>query len=251
MSVSTFFVSEASLRNLKQGAQRRGRALGISSSHLSEAIAASLGYKTHAALRAALADHATAEAQKPSNGQLVRRLRQLGYQAPEDLELLPELDRSYTPFKSFPLGAKRGVRWWAWRNLMVAAINAGLEQRLFGLAPSDNWWPGGAPDSYKCVRSSYRFVIDGEPAIASVDAISGDELSISVILNPKRGDMQPEWYCGLRDGDAVAHGWLERRLGAWIQDGGESFSCKRATQSRIAELAIEPAGYSDQGSFFM
>ena len=205
MSVSTFFVSEASLRNLEQGAQRRGRALGISSSHLSEAIAASLGYKTHAALRAALAGHATAEAQKPSNGQLVRRLRQLGYQAPEDLELLPELDRSYTPFKSFPLGAKRGVCWWAWRNLMVAAINAGLEQRLFGLAPSDNWWPGGAPDSYKCVRSSYRFVIDGEPATASVDAISGDELSISVILNPKRGDMQPEWYCGVGADGKLTH----------------------------------------------
>lgn len=57
--------------------------------------------------------------------------------------------------------------------------------------------------------------------------------------------------CGLRDGDAVAHGWLERRLGVWIQGGGESFSCRRAMQPRIAELAIEPAGYSDQGSFFM
>ncbi|MBK3752825.1 hypothetical protein GFM12_09780 [Pseudomonas aeruginosa] len=251
MSVSTFFFSEAALRNLKRGAQRRGRAWGISSSHLSEGIAASLGFNTYAALRAALAGNPTAEAQKPSNSQLVQRLRQLGYDVPESLELLPEFDRSYSPFKSFPLRTKRGVRWWAWRNLMVAAINAGLEQRLFGLAPSDNWWPGGAPDSHKCGRSSYHFVVDGVPAVASVDAISGDELSISVILNPKRLDIEPQWFRGLNDGDAVAHGWLERRLGAWIQDGGESFSCKRAMQSRIAELVIEPAGYSDQGSFFM
>ncbi|EIU1669058.1 hypothetical protein [Pseudomonas aeruginosa] len=251
MSVSTFFVSEASLRNLKQGAQRRGRAWGIASSHLSEGVAASLGFKTYAALRTALLDCPTAEAERPSNFLLVQRLRHLGYDVPEDLELVPEFDRSYSPFKHFPLRPKQGVRWWAWRNLMVAAINAGLEQRLFGLSPSDNWWSGGAPNSHNCVRTSYQFALNAVPVVASVDAISGDELSISVVLNPKRDDIQPEWYCGLRDGDAVAHGWMERRLGAWIQDGGESFSCKRAIQSRIAELAIEPSGYSDQGSFFM
>jgi hypothetical protein len=33
----------------------------------------------------------------------------------------------------------------AWRNLMVAAINAGLEQGHFGLTPDDNRWPGFIP----------------------------------------------------------------------------------------------------------
>jgi hypothetical protein len=33
------------------------------------------------------------------------------------------------------------VRGRAWRNTMVAAINAGLEQRLFGLQGGQNHWP--------------------------------------------------------------------------------------------------------------
>lgn len=251
MSVSTFFVSKSAVRTLKQSAQRGLR--DVSSSHLSEGVAAALGFKTHAALRAALADRATTEAQKPSNAVLVQRLRQLGYASiPDDLRLLPQFEHSYTPFRNDPLRERRGVRWHAWRNLLVAAINAGLEQRLFGLSPGENWWPGGAPASHECQRSTYRFTVEGGIAvIASVNAISGDELSISVILNPRKADIQPEWYCGLKDGDAVAHGWLERRLGAWIQDGGESFRCKRAVQPRLADLAIEPNGYSDQGSFFL
>ncbi|GAA18639.1 hypothetical protein NCGM1179_3482 [Pseudomonas aeruginosa NCMG1179] len=40
-------------------------------------------------------------------------------------------------------------------------------------------------------------------------------------------------------------------MGAWIQDGGENFRCKRVMQSWLADLTIEPNGYSDQGSFFM
>ncbi len=30
-------------------------------------------------------------------------------------------------------------RYKAWRNLMVGAINAGLEQQMFGLRPGENW----------------------------------------------------------------------------------------------------------------
>ncbi|WP_155887897.1 hypothetical protein [Cupriavidus sp. WS] len=250
MSTSTFFVSKASLRHLKQHVQ--GSLSGVSSSHLSEGIAAALGFKTHAALRAALADQATAEAEKPSNARLVQRLRQLGHAVPDNLKPLPELRHSYTPFRREPLRTKRGVRWWAWRNLMVAAINAGLEQRLFGLSPGENWWPGASPDSDKCARGIYRFVFDTDmPAVVSVNAISGDELSISVILRPKNTNREPEWYCDLTSGDAVAQGWLERRLGAWIQDASDRFRCKRVLQPRLVELVIEPAGYSDQGSFIM
>lgn len=250
MSTSTFFISEAALRHLKQGAQ--SKLAGVSSSHLSEGIAAALGFKTYAALRAVLAGHATAEAEKPSNPRLVQRLRQLGHTVPDDLTLLPELRHSYAPFKRVPLKTKRGVRWWAWRNLMVAAINAGLEQRLFGLSPGENWWPGASPDSEKCARGNYRFVFDTDmPAIASVNAISGDELSISVILKPKDANKEPTWYCDLTSGDAAAQGWLERRLGAWIQDASDRFSCKRVLQPLLVDLAIEPTGYSDQGSFIM
>ncbi|KAB1448549.1 hypothetical protein [Bordetella bronchiseptica] len=251
MSASTFFISETVLRHFKQHAQRK--LTGVSSSHLSEAIAAALGFKTHAALRAALAGGATVEAKKPSNARFVQRLQELdGYIVPDDLMLLPELQHSYTPFKSWPLKTKHGVRWWAWRNLMVAAINAGLEQHLFGLSPGENWWPGASPDCNQCARGNYHFVFDTDLlAVVSVNAISGDELSISVILKPKHANIEPEWYCGLASGEAVAHGWLERRLGAWIQDASDRFSCKRILQPRLAEVAIDPAGYSDQGSFIM
>lgn len=251
MSTSTFYISEASLRNLKQQAQRRVN--GMSSSHLSEGVAAALGFKSHAALRAALAGRDTLEVQKPNNAKLVERLRQLGYaNAKSDLKLLPELDRSYSPFRSYPLRRQRGPRWTAWRNLLVSAINAGIEQRLFGLSPGQDWWPGADPQGNRGMRHIYRFVFNGDiPAVASVDAISGDELSIYVILNPRSPEVEPDCSEGIKDGDAFAHCWLERRLGAWIQDGGEDFSCKRAVQPRIAGVHIEPTGYSDQGSFIM
>lgn len=58
-------------------------------------------------------------------------------------------------------------------------------------------------------------------------------------------------FHSLSDGDAVAHCWVERRLGAWTQDGGNAFSCKRSAQSHLAGLVIEPRGYSDQGSFIL
>ena len=82
-------------------------------------------------------------------------------------------------------------------------------------------------------------------------AISGDELSINVVLDPRYEGIEPDRFNGLRDGDAHAHAWVERRLGAWVQDGGEDFSCKRAVQPWLAQRKIDPMGYSDQGSFFM
>lgn len=251
MSASTFFVSEAAVRNLKQRAQQR--VSGVSSSHLSESVAVALGFRSNAALRAALSGRPTVEAQKPSNARLAQRLREFGYASvPDDLQLLPEFTHSYSPYRNFPLRKRRGVRWYAWRNLLVAAINAGLERRLFGLSPDENWWPGGAPESHECERSFYHFTVDGElSAVAGVDAISGDELSIQVVLNPRDPDVQPSQFSTLEDGDACARCWVERRWGAWIHDGGEEFSCKRVLQSRLAALTIEPAGYSDQGSFFM
>ena len=247
---NTFFVSEAALRNLKSAALRR--VSGVRSSHLSEGIAAALGFTSQASLRSALRTQPTVEAQKPSNARLNQRLRELGYSAvPDDLRLLPEFEHSYGIAKTYPLRKARGVRWLAWRNLLVTAINAGLDQGMFGLAPTDNWWPGGAAESHECQVGRYRFLVDGDlPAVASVDAISGDELSIHVVLRPRDVDVEPNMFNGLQDGEAFAHCWVERRLGAWMQDGGEDFSCRRAAQSRLASITVEPKGYSDQGSFF-
>lgn len=251
MSLPQFFISNSAVRTLKKSAQRYLPA--VSSSHLSEGIAAAFDFRTNAALRSALEGRATAEVKRPNNRLLVQRLHQLGHTSvPVDLRLLPEFEHSYTPLRHFPLRVRRGVRWHAWRNLIVAAVNAGLEQRVFGLSPEENWWPGGKMKNEECKRGVYSFNVDqGMAAIASVDANSHGELYIMVILNPRKGDIEPEWYCGFADGDAVAHCWLERRFGAWIQDGGEGFRCRRVMHSRLADLAIEPNGYADQGSFFM
>lgn len=250
MSASTFFVSEAAVRNLKKRADRR--VTGVTSSHMSEAVAAALGFKTHAALRAAFVGRATVEVLKPSNMRLAQRLRQMGYSPPDDLRLLPELDRSYSPLKAFPLRRKRGVRWIAWRNLMVASINAGLEQRLFGLSPGEDWWPGADPTNNGGERGIFRFQFDGDvPAVATVAAISGDELAIHVLLAPRNAEIEADRSDGIKDGGAFAHGWLERRLGAWIMDGGEDFGCKRPMQQRVAEAKIAPVGYADHGSFIL
>lgn len=251
MSDSTFFVSKAALRNLKQGAQSRARS--VRSSHLSEALASALGFRTHAALRAALNGRTTVEVPKPSNARMVQRLHELGYTSIEQGQrIVPEFGQSYYPFRNAPLRKVRSARWWAWRNLMVMGINAGLEQQLFGLAPSENWWPGGHPDGQKCHQHAYRFVAAGNmPAVASVKSNEHDELSICVMLNPKRDDVMPEWYLGLGSARATAHGWLERKLGAWIQDDSQAFHCKRDLKPRLVELDIVPAGYSDQGSFIL
>lgn len=252
MSDLNFFVSEASIRNLKLGAAQL--APQVSSSHISEAIAASVGFRTYAALRAALAGRTTVETPKPSNAKLIQRLKQLGYSAlPDDMHLVLEFAHSYTPFRNHSLTRKRGVRRQAWRNLVVAAVNAGLEQRVFGLAPGQNLWPGGAAKTGAFSDGgSYRFMLtSGLPAVVAVNSMGADELTIEVVLNPKLPETDPGEVYGLSGGDAVAHCWVERRLGAWIQDAWVGFACKRNTQAQLLEMAIEPHGYSDLGSFIL
>lgn len=244
--MSSFFVSKSSVRNLKRLAQLR--LPGVSSAHLSEALAASMGFNTHAALCSALARSATTQTSRPSNNLLKQRLRAFGYTLHgNDSGPLPDFERSHTPFRTFPLAPRDRPRWRAWRNLMVAAINEGIRIRAFGLGAGADFWIGAE----KGDRGSYRFAFQRLPAIASVAAIGDEELSIGVLLNPKDPSTVPDAWSGLDSGDASAHGWLERRLGIWIQDGGEGFHCRRALLAALAEAAVVPSGYADQGSFFM
>lgn len=256
MFTSTFFVSQAAVRNLKEIAQRlvsQTLAGGVSSAHLSEALAAALGFRTHAALRAALANGPTAEAQKLSNVRFLKRLRDLGYlSVRDDMNLLPDLDSSQVLGRNFPLSEKRDVRRRAWRNVMVAAVNAGLEQRIFGLAPGEDWWLGATPGGNGGGHGLYRFTVDGNiPAVATVSAIGSGELSIHVLVEPRSAEVEPNRSGGIEDAAAFAHGWLERKLGAWIMDGGEDFECRRVIQSRLGNIQIESTGYADKGRFFM
>ncbi|MBS7457900.1 hypothetical protein [Coralloluteibacterium stylophorae] len=77
----------------------------------------------------------------------------------------------------------------------------------------------------------------------------------STLLDAAEAALSSRWFSftesDLLRCDAYARCWVGRRLGAWIQDGGEDFSCRGAALSRVAGVTIEPRGYSDQGSFFM
>lgn len=252
MTTTTFFLSKEAFRNLKSIASHQTYQK-IKSSHLSESIATALGFKTYAALQTKLKKQKTIEVPKPNNQLLIQRLNELGYaNLPQELKLLPNLTKSYTPLNSYPLRKKKGIRWYAWRNLIVSAINAGLDQKIFGLSPKENWWNDNIARSTSLHGEIFRFKLNNKiPAVAIINESKGDELSLYVILNPRTNDLIPEFWFSFNQGDAYAHCWLERKLGAWIHDGGETFHCRRVILHQLANLKIEPSGYSDQGIFFL
>ncbi|MCY1165778.1 hypothetical protein D9M73_56890 [compost metagenome] len=223
----------------------------VKSAHVSEALAHSLGYQTNAALRAALA---TAKSDPPfvllRTDRMLARLSELGYpDDPEfDFELLmgspPEVI-STEPMSAYEIeyNTKRKK---AWRNLMVCATNAALEQKLFGLTPGDNRFPDNMRRGHP-----FDFVLpNGLSARGSISDAGFDELSIHAAVNPK-GDAVLGFNAGFYAGDAVGSTWIERRDGAWMQTSETSFHCRRTLLAVLAGLDIEPAGYGDRGRVIM
>jgi len=130
----------------------------------------------------------------------------------------------------------------AWRNLMVAGINAGLDQRLFGLDPGQNYWEGD--------NSIYRLTIAGTPAIACVGDAGYGELVFHVAADPKPD--AEKWIsasnAGFLAGSAFAVGWLERRNGKWLQTSGNPIcTFRRKIVPTLAEANVSPSGYLPQG----
>jgi hypothetical protein len=77
----------------------------------------------------------------------------------------------------------------AWRNAMVAAVNAGLQQKIFSLDPDEPgaWPPRETRDKWGHHGTRvYTFSIENIPAVASVSDIGYDELSIHVALWPTK-----------------------------------------------------------------
>lgn len=130
----------------------------------------------------------------------------------------------------------------AWRNLMVAAINAGLDQGVFGLDEEDNRWGSE--------YGIYRFVFDGLPAMACVRDIGFAELSVHVALNPTdvAEDFIRTHNAGLVAGDGYASGWLERKNGKWLQTPQAPTGVFRTDLlDRVAAAHIVAKGYADNG----
>jgi len=144
----------------------------------------------------------------------------------------------------------------AWRNTMMAAINAGLEQKLFGLQPAQNYWAGDK-DPEECFRI-FEFSVSDIPGLGYVRAIGWDELSIHAVLWPVAearrwiycGNIAYHW-CSKHVGEVIACGWLERRTGSYLMPSTSLFYCRAARKPIVAGLAVTPQGYKDHGHFIL
>lgn len=221
----------------------------VRSSHLTEALAAAVGRRTHAAL---LADLPTFQADPPiqllDDDRFTQRLRELGYDVEDDFSFEFFTDAGVTSTVD-PCGwyiKYTSSRARAWRNLMVHAINAGISQKLFSLRPDDHRWPGSARDGW-----FYDFDLPGNiPARAYVRDIGHGELSVNVAALPN-GNLVQYWDAGFRAGEAFATGWLERKDGAWLQSSPGEFKCRKALLPVLASLDVEPLAYGDRGEVRM
>lgn len=246
------------------------RALGAcfqeeKSSHLTEALAAALGQRTHAALLALVrvSDPANPEFVRLDEAAFAARLEALTGQPNPPQEFVGLFDDL-----TYPSGTEV-IRTWslkfdqvqydsdrrkAWRNMMVAAINAGLAQRLFTVRAGDNRWPGAEEARHRYRPALYRFEVEGIPALASVDDAGFDELRLHVAFWPTKDSER--WVGaeghGFRAGDAWTYGWLERRKGAYLMTpapDGFQFNCRKRCLNAVAALDVQPRCYADRGSF--
>ncbi len=132
---------------------------------------------------------------------------------------------------------------------MIAAINAGLEQKLFGLEPGT--WPSSGTRQDGC--KVYSFQIGDIPAVASVSDDGYHELLIRVALWPTANAHQAiqASNAGFAAGNLFAAGWVERREGRWLQRGPSIMKCRKGISAEVAALDIKPVGYADLRQFFL
>lgn len=259
-------LNESGVRDMKRALVKRFPK--DKSAHISEALAVSMGFTTNMALIAAIRD---GNADDPDYALLdeatfLARLaevtgRKMGV---NDRYLIFDNIRfadGHVVVQTLSPGYRRtkyakNARLRAWRNMLVAGINAAIDCRLFTIRPGDNRWPNQAPDRYGNRKPHiFEFEIGDIPALCSVHDAGYDELSIHVALwpTPDSARWLPAASAGFLAGDAYASGWLERRDGAWLQVSTQAlrdqFSCRRARLPQVAALAVQPNGYADRGSF--
>lgn len=244
-------ISESNLREFKSALHNLFDE--VKSSHLSEAVAASLGRRTHAALLADMkkADPANPEVVLLDDDAFFAKLANLGTPIviedwlgfwEIDAKCLINTDPVSEVENKYNTARKR-----AWRNMLVSAINAGIDQNLFSVLPGTNRWPGYVEDSGRQEAYLYTFTFgDGIPAAASVADIGFEELSIHVALWPT-GESIKAANAGFYAGDAFATGWLERDRGAWLQFSPELLNCRRKRLSLVEAINVRPKGFGDRG----
>lgn len=250
-------LTDQSILNVKHALRQRFP--GEKSSHLTEALAAACGYRNHASLLAQVrqSNPGDPEFVLLNDGELLRRLHELGGNSPpRDTRASVFEHLAYSdPTSVIRTESKRGrkfkygsARMRAWRNLMVAGINAGIDQRLFTVSPGDNRWP----KTERMPVGVFRFLVGDIPAVASVSDAGWDELSIHVAFWPTEDGARHvvAMNAGFYAGEVFASGWLERRDGAWLQStAGPDFCCRKKRLHLVASLEVTPKGYADRGDF--
>lgn len=125
----------------------------------------------------------------------------------------------------------------AWRNMLVAGVNAGLAQGAFTLSPGP------------VRKEPYDFTFDGMPALAHAQDIGLDEIRLNVVVEPTdKGaafihcgcpgqSLMPEY------GAAMASGWLRRDGAARLEGRGRIF-CRQYLNDRLAFATVEPNGFA-------
>lgn len=243
------------------------------SSHLTEALAASLGFKTHAALTAAVNAASDETRFIEINEQAFEaRITVLEGEQPD---IWRKFDHGWSERAAFQdrrlvIRTRSGsfygrgyetLGWKAWRNVMVATVNAALEQKLVTLLPDDNRWPGYVhqPLNGRNEGVVFDFHVKGITAIGYVNDAGFGELSVHGALWPTAdaefwiraaGLSRP----GFHAGKVVVQGWLERKDGAWLQRSSEirpSISCRAPHLRHVAGLNIPTLGFGDRGDFKM
>lgn len=157
----------------------------------------------------------------------------------------------------------------AWTNILVLAINTGIERGIFGLdmgpdsftyhRPDDEWPVNGNGGQYQM----YTMEIDGKKCLVQVHN-RYTTLEFKVCVNPKRElEYFPEhrspngkiWRYASKtelkdlDGDAYAQGTLERYLGKYLtyenrHHKDDGLTINKQMLKFFAELPIEPLGYT-------
>lgn len=262
--MTAIVLSSDNLSHIKRALRKRLPDFG--SAHLSEALAAALGFRSNAALLSRIAEvenERFPEFVLLDGRPFMERLATLGGNTALRIDptLFDSLDVGSVLVSTAPRLSKAiryaSARDRAWRNMMVAAVNAGLDQKLFSLKTDDNRWPGasvptphGRPEGYV-----YPFVFDNDvPALGYVGDIGSGELSIHVALWPTADGARHvrAFNAGFHVGDAFAAGWVERQDGAWLQSSTTLFNCRKKCLRRIADApAVKPRGFGDRGRVIM
>lgn len=219
----------------------------VPSAHLAEGVAALLGFSSNAALRCAASANPDHFALLHPDA-FLQRLKQFGYAAPAYVVARASIATTEIVRTAPDSAAKHGYRSQrdrAWRNLMVAGVNAGLDQGLFTLRPGDNRWPSRSDRQ----GTFFDFQIGGLPARAYVGDANFDELVLCAAVLPV-DDRMGSWTQGFSAGEAVGKTWLERRDAAYIQST-YMFSCRQRLLLKLASLDVDPKGYGDRGNVIM